>query len=142
MSARFRLQFLEKIGMFMIWCEVFRYIAIGRYVLISYIAVNDPYVIRLCFMTLRPVLRLSTPRELLSPGFTSSSVTRRLLREDRRHATPPRCHVATSQPLMARWHDFKSINVARDLIPLWPLCHRFDRVPTKTSKQKQTGSKQ
>ena len=29
--------------MFMIWCEMFGHFAIGRYVLISYIAVNDPY---------------------------------------------------------------------------------------------------
>ena len=33
----------REIGMFMIWCEMFGHFAIGRYVLISYIAVNDPY---------------------------------------------------------------------------------------------------
>ena len=39
---------------------------------------------------IRPVMRFSTPRQLLSPGFTSSSVARRLLHKDGRHATSPR----------------------------------------------------
>ena len=51
-------------------------------------------------------------------------------------------HAATPEQLMARWHDFKSIKLATNLISFWPLCYRFDQVPTKTSKQKQTESKQ
>ena len=76
---------------------------------------------------------------LLSPGSTSSLATRRLLQKD------GRC--ATSQLLVARCRHFKSIKVANNFMRLWPLCYRYAtdligyRVPTETSKRKQTDSK-
>ena len=124
----------REIGILMIWREMFRYIVIGRCVLISYSAVNHPYDY---------VSWYSACDEIL---YSARATFTRIHIKFRGTEAPPQRwktrHVATSQPLMARWHDFKSIKVATNFISFWPLSYRFDQVPTKTSKQKQTDSKQ
>ena len=74
--------------------------------------------------------------KLLSPGFKSSSATRRLLQKEKTR------HVAAT---CGSLRHFKSIKVVNNFMHLWPLyatdIHRFDRVPTETSKRKQTDSK-
>ena len=77
--------------MFMICYEISRYIANGRYnkhdVLISYILLYVIHTIMFHDLFLPDEIVYSV---LLSPGFTSSSVTQRLLQKDRTQATSHR----------------------------------------------------
>ena len=148
-STRFRLPSLgEKsaclwfINIYYDWREMFKYISIHRCVLISCTAVNHPYdhVLWYCSRWRGCLLRASYfHQDSHQVRWHAGSCEKY-----RRHATSP-----TSQPLVARWHDFKSIKVARNLILLWPaplyrrdlhmhVCHRFD---LGTHRNKQTQAK-
>ena len=128
----------REIGILMIWREMFRYIVIGRCVLISYSAVNHPYDY---------VSWYSACDEIL---YSARATFTRIHIKFRGTEAPPQRwktrHVATSQPLMARWHDFKSIKVATNFISLWPLYALMSQIwsgyPPKKNKHKQTDSKQ
>ena len=127
-STRFQLQFLEinrhvyDLFIFiMIWRETFKYISIHRCVLISCTAVNHPYdyVLWYCSRWRGCLLRASyfhqDSHQVRWHGGSCEKY--------RRHATSP-----TSQPLVARWHDFKSIKVARNLILVCPSYARMSQI--------------